>query len=61
MKLVETTITENSVHVRLADDADPAKAVRWVDCRMPIDELVRDSGTSLPNPDLLQLAAILYP
>src|SRR5215211_2843343 len=59
MKWVETTITENSVHVRLADDADPAKAAHWVDCQMPIAKLVQRSDAPLPNPPgSLPLAAI---
>jgi hypothetical protein len=45
MKLTETAITETSVRVRIADDADPLKAQAWIDCQLPRSALKRESGT----------------
>ncbi len=41
LKIVETTVTENSVRVRFADNPDPAKANEWLDMQFPISKLER--------------------
>lgn len=45
MKLVETAITETSVRMRIADDADRLKAQSWIECQLQRSALKRGSGT----------------
>ena len=45
MQLIQTTILQNSVRMRYADHADPAKATEWLDFQVPIE------GLTLPNVD----------
>lgn len=40
MKLIETTISDTSVHMRIADNSDPAKAKQWIDFQVPLDALL---------------------
>jgi hypothetical protein len=39
MKLIETIVSETSVRMRYADDADPAKATQWIDFQVPLSDL----------------------
>jgi hypothetical protein len=63
-KIVETTLTASAVRMRLANDADPAKADEWVDLVIPIDRLRRGSGepirssADLESLDLATIQAI---
>lgn len=50
MKLIETTVTDTAVRIRLADDSDHSKAHAWIDCQLPRSTLKRQSGT--PAADL---------
>lgn len=50
MKLVETKILEKHVHMRYADNDDPAKATEWVDIQVPIASL------KLPAPSGIEIA-----
>ena len=36
MQLIHTTISADSIQMRLADDTDPAKATEWVEFRVPL-------------------------
>ncbi len=56
MKLIETTVSETTVRMRYADNADAAKATQWVDIQVPIAGLVRGSGTPLSDPSGLKLS-----
>lgn len=58
LKIVETTVTEAAVRVRFADDADPAKAIEWLDLRFPVSKLESSKGNSLGDPRKRTLAAI---
>jgi hypothetical protein len=44
MQLVETKISETSVSMRYADNADPQQAVEWIEFRMPVAQLKTDHG-----------------
>jgi hypothetical protein len=49
MKLIETTILETTVRMRFADNADPAKAIEWLEFQVPLAALkVPDSEVELP-------------
>lgn len=39
MKLVETKISENAVHMRYADNPDTTKVTQWVDFQVPLADL----------------------
>jgi len=47
MKLIETKISETSIRMRYADDADPVKASQWIDFQIPIADL---EGPDKQNP-----------
>ena len=40
MNIVETKISETSVRLRYADNADPAKATQWMDFQFPLGDLL---------------------
>ncbi len=44
MELIETKISKTSVHMRYANNPDPAKATQWIDFQIPIE------GLTLPGP-----------
>jgi hypothetical protein len=58
MKLVETTITEAHVRMRLSDAEDRTKATEWIDIQIKRSDLKRASGTSVSNLDDLNLPLI---
>jgi hypothetical protein len=58
MNVIKTEVTENHVHLRLADQTDPAQATSWIDCRLPRSALIRGSGTPVDNIDELELPII---
>jgi hypothetical protein len=58
MKLIETVITETSVRIRLADDADRLKAQSWIDCQLPRAALQRLSGTPVAALDAWSLPIV---
>lgn len=39
MELIETKISKTSVHMRYADNPDPAKAREWFDFQVPLEGL----------------------
>jgi len=39
MTLIETVVTETTVRMRYADNADASKAMNWIDFQVPIDKL----------------------
>ena len=39
MELIETKISKTSVHMRYANNLDPAKATQWIDFQVPFDGL----------------------
>jgi hypothetical protein len=57
MKLIETTVSGSSVWMRFADNADAARAAQWIDFQVPLAALKHGSGTDLPDPVELMLAA----
>jgi hypothetical protein len=57
MKLIETTVSDTTVRVRFADNADTAKATQWIDLQVPVADLKHGSRTPLPNPETLVLGA----
>jgi hypothetical protein len=66
MKLIETIVSETSVRMRYADDADPAKAIEWVDFQVSLSELLSPNGQAkLGDPESrflaeIRLAALRY-
>ncbi len=65
MKLIETTITESTVHMRYADNADATKAKHWIDFQVPLDKLTLPPERPLGDPELqflaeVRLAALRY-
>jgi hypothetical protein len=63
MKLVETSITETAIYIRLADVADAEKA--WIDLQVPLDGLTVAKTTqgvteevSLGDPERRNLAVV---
>ena len=61
MKLIETTVTATAVHMRYANDLDPAKATQWVDFQVPIDavwQAVGPPGTPSIDPELQGLGEV---
>ena len=65
MKLVETTVSEDFVRLRLADDASWAKAAEWVDLRAPLQSLRHRRGDPIAPPESqllleVQIAALRH-
>jgi hypothetical protein len=65
MKLIETTLSETSVHLQLADDADLEKATEWLEFEVPLAPLMIDELNKLGNPatrhlSTIQVAALRY-
>jgi hypothetical protein len=58
MKLIETTVSETTVRMQYADNADPEKATQWIDLQFRMADLKHGSGTPLPPVAPLKLAAI---
>jgi hypothetical protein len=59
MKLIETVITETSVRVRLAMDANqPLTDQNWIECQLLRSGLKRLSGTPAANLDALPLPTV---
>ena len=57
MKLVETTISETAIRMRLADNADPAQAIEWIEFRAPLKPLMFDDQNRLGDPESRYLLA----
>jgi hypothetical protein len=47
MKLVQTTIEETTVRMRLADHADPTEAVEWIEFQVPLSGLTHSNNQPL--------------
>lgn len=68
LKLIETKILPNAVHMRLADDPDPEKAEYWIDFQVPLDGLTLGTAAGdMPLGDIerryvgsVRLAALRY-
>jgi hypothetical protein len=65
MKLLKTTVTETTVHMRYADDPDPAKATSWIDFHVPTKALTYRKGGMFGDPEAqwlgdIQVAAIRH-
>ena len=68
MKLIETKISETTIHMRYADSLDNLKAIRWIDFQVPLTELriaEQDVEVSLGNIEkrhlgVIRLAALRY-
>lgn len=60
MKIVETTILENSIRMRLADQFDPTKATEWIELLVPMTALrhPRDEKRPLGDPDTQMVAEV---
>jgi len=58
MNIIETTISGTSVRMRVANDADPAKATEWVEFQVPCGPLVLDNKTLVGNPQRQHLGAM---
>ena len=59
MKLIETTVSETSVHMQLGDDADPERASEWLEFEVPLAGLVVDAEKNpLGGPEERPLAII---
>jgi hypothetical protein len=54
MKLIETTVSETTVRMRYADNADPAKASQWIDFQVPLAELAEGTGARKTHLDRLE-------
>jgi hypothetical protein len=68
MKLIATTISDTSVHMRYADSHDPMNATQWIDFQVPLAELMLpDDHVEVPLEDpetrylgAIRLAALRY-
>jgi hypothetical protein len=68
MKPIYTHISDSYVHMRFADNPDPAHAHTWIDFRVPIEELTLATASGeqpLGNPEKrylgsIRLAALQY-
>ena len=59
MKLIETTVSETTVHLQLADDADLERATEWFEFEVPLEGLVIDAEENpLGDPAKRRLATI---
>ena len=58
MKLVATTVSETSLRMRYADNADAQLSTEWIEFRLKISDLRRPSDTPIANPELLPLAEL---
>jgi hypothetical protein len=58
MKLIETVVTDSTVRMRYADNADPAKAKHWIDFQVPLAELRQVSETPLGDPESHYLSTV---
>jgi hypothetical protein len=60
VKLVETKISETSIHMRYADDPDAAKASIWIDFQLPLASLKNQHNQNelLGDPESQFLAEI---
>ena len=59
MKLIETTISTTTVHMQMADDADPERAAEWLEFQVPLQGLVIDAEENkLGDPAIRRLATI---
>jgi len=54
MKLIETTVSEITVRMRYADNADATKATRWIDFQVPLAELAEGTGARKTPLDQLE-------
>jgi len=57
MKHVETTISETTIRMRLADNADPAQVNEWIEFRVALKPLMFDKDNRLGDPELRYLLA----
>jgi hypothetical protein len=57
LKIVETTVYEATIHVRLADNADKLAAAEWVDLQCKISDL-QHAGQSISEPKHLGLSEL---
>ena len=59
MKLIETTVSETTVLMQLADDADPERATEWFEFEVALQGLVIDTEENpLGDPAKRRLATI---
>ena len=58
MTLIETVVTETTVRMRYADNADASKAMNWIDFQVPIDKPTLPPERELDDPELQFLAEI---
>lgn len=60
MQLVQTNISESSIRMRFANNADPAKATEWIDFQFPLAVLKAPVGptAALGDPETRYLAEI---
>ena len=59
MKLIETTVSETTVHLQLANDADLERATEWFEFKVPLEGLVIDAEENpLGDPAKRRLATI---
>ena len=57
MKHIETTISETTIRMRLADNADPAQASESIELRFALKPLMFDKDNRLGDPELRYLLA----
>ncbi len=58
MKLIETTISETTVQMQLANDVDPEKATEWLAFEVPVALLMLDQHNPLRDPATRHLATV---
>jgi hypothetical protein len=58
MKVIETTVSETTVHMQLADDPDLEKAAAWIEFEVPLEPLMIDNLNKLGRPGRRVLAVI---
>jgi hypothetical protein len=59
MKLIETTVSETTVHMQLADNAELDKAAEWLEFEVPVSKLkMADGHTPMGDPTAKRLVTI---
>lgn len=58
MNLIETTISEKSVRMRYANNADPIEATEWIEIQVPISGLKTNADNTVDDPQTKRLAII---
>jgi len=56
MQLIETTISAETIRMRLADNVEPVVAIEWIEFEVPVEPLMLDANNPLRDPAVRHLA-----